>query len=216
MAQNPRSPTPPGQKLPPMPSIALLPFPKRFRVPAPAPPGPGGERGQGDPALKSDLRFVSTFPTGRLDGPGITFARDGGGIGPNLLARPLAALLEDVVRETGISINVNSTTTGHNSPKNATSRHNIYSGVDINRVNGMRVDDPRAQELVRRLQDAVARQAAINENFGPSRNERRFDNGSNVQTPNVARDHRDHIHVSVLPPPSPVGGLPREPPRRRP
>lgn len=169
-----------------------------------------------DPIPELDLRFVNAFPAGRIDGPGITFARDGGGIGPNLLARPLAALLEDVVRETGISINVNSTSTGHDAPKFETSRHNIYSGVDINHLNGIRVDDPRAQELVRRLQDAFAGHATINENFGPSRNERRDENGSNVQTPSVAHDHRNHIHVSVLPPPSAVGGLPREPPRRRP
>lgn len=166
-----------------------------------------------DPIPKLDLRFVSPFPTRRIDGPAITFARDGGGTTPNLLARPLAAMLEDVVRETGISINVNSTTSGHDTPKHATSRHNIYSGVDINRVNGMRVDDPRAQELVRRLQDALARQGAVNENFGPARNERRGENGKPFPT-NTAADHRDHIHVSVLPPPSPVGGLPREPPRR--
>lgn len=51
-----------------------------------------------DPIPQLDLRFVRTFPTGQVDGPGITFARDGGGIGPNLLARPLAAMLEDVVR----------------------------------------------------------------------------------------------------------------------
>lgn len=111
---------------------------------------------------------------------------------------------------------MNSTTTGHDAPENATSRHNVYSGVDINRVNGMRVDDPRAQELVRRLQDALAQQAAINENFGPSRNERRSEDGRTVQTPGVAAKHRHHLHVSVLPPPSPVGGLPREPLRRRP
>lgn len=103
----------------------------------------------------------------------------------------MAEMVEQVVRETGLSININSTTGGQHDPK---SFHPYGLAVDLNRVGGQPVGV--CNPFVALLQQVFNRHPNINENFGPALQTRTLGDGSRVDKPKLARSHRTHIHVS--------------------
>jgi hypothetical protein len=100
-------------------------------------------------------------------------------------------MIENVVRETGLSININSTTGGAHAPG---SRHPGGMAVDINRINGCPVS--QNNNNVQRLQDAFNQQSNILENYGPALNTRTEQGGTREDRPGQAAGHQTHIHVS--------------------
>jgi len=137
-------------------------------------------------------RLINPLPAGP-DGPEITFFNDvPGGPSTNLpVSDETADMIEQVVRETGLSININSTTGGDHVRG---SYHPRGRAVDINKINGVRVKDCPAG--ARRLQEAFNEQANIFENYGPALQTRTLEDGTRVDKPRQARKHRTHIHVS--------------------
>ena len=101
-------------------------------------------------------------------------------------------MIEDIVRQTGMSININSTTGGTHAPG---SFHNFGQACDINEINNTPVS--AQNPYVDPLQKAFSGHPNIAENFGPSaRNERTLPNGQVVPMPGMAQGHPTHIHVS--------------------
>lgn len=172
--------------------------------------------------------YIPLFPDKTGDDFGniyITFENDEKG--KPTTHRPINAVTADTivqaVRDAGLQhVNINST---YRKPvPGKASRHFSAEAVDINRINGMRVDDPANTANVAALQAALDRQLHIRENFGPNRNEKSeiTSKGFAVKAdlsgnPKIVKRHRNHIHVSTheqrpkSPPPAP-----RLKPRRTP
>jgi hypothetical protein len=131
-------------------------------------------------------------------GPTITFKNDvPGGASPNQpVTLETALMVEAAVVDSGVqSVNINSTTGGHSPPSN----HVVGRAVDINRVNGLRVDSPEGAAASRGIQDAASRSGNIRENFGPSYNQKTQTPGGTaraVTSPRVVNSHRNHVHLS--------------------
>ena len=134
-----------------------------------------------------------------VDGDGvadITFVNDDpNGLTTDMAVRDeLATMVEDVVRDTGLKININSTNRG----SACSSNHCRQNAVDINRINGARVDSPAALSNVGMLQDAFQAHPNIRENFGPAYNVKT----SNYRVENlyyktgIVNLHKNHIHAS--------------------
>jgi len=105
-----------------------------------------------DSSLQGDPNGQSALVTFNNDDPN--------GASPNQpVATETALAVEGGIRESGVSsVNINSTTGGSHS---ATSRHGSGQAVDINRVNGKRVDDPSNAGAVGDLQSGLANQSKI-------------------------------------------------------
>lgn len=146
---------------------------------------------QNDRILVAD-RLINPNPTGNST-PRITFINDTPG-GPST-NRPVtdetASMIENAVAESGLSINLNSTTGGNHSP---TSRHYTGQAVDINMVGGQPVSVTNPN--VRVLQQSLQGQDNIRENFGPFINTKTLPSGQVKPMPGVANQHKTHIHVS--------------------
>jgi hypothetical protein len=128
-----------------------------------------------------------------LDGR-IGFENDAAGAPtPDLpVSAELAALIEALVRDTGLAININSSLGGSHSPR---SFHYAGQAVDINRIAGLRVDDPANADNVRRFQQAAAAHPAVAECFGPFVNIRK--RGVAVEPrPDLLAMHANHLHIS--------------------
>lgn len=112
---------------------------------------------------------------------------------PNLpVSEHLAKMIENIVRTTGLSININSTTGGKHT---RTSFHYFGMAVDINLINGKRIDDPTNASNVRRVQQLLSQEQDIGECFGPFINIRK--KGSKVtQKPQMKAKHFNHLHIS--------------------
>jgi RHS repeat-associated protein len=128
----------------------------------------------------------------------VTFKNDVPG-GPHT-NRPIdtntAKMVEDGIRDAAVeSVNINSSTGGHNS-----GRHPMGKAVDVNRVNGARVDDSANSRPVKSLQDSFSAQPNIRENFGPTRVEKTTDPGSAPKDMSNNEDlvdqHANHLHFS--------------------
>ncbi|MEY8199978.1 MAG: hypothetical protein RPS47_12110, partial [Colwellia sp.] len=137
-----------------------------------------------------------------VDGDGIddiTFINDNGsGVSTNMPVRnELAGMVEDTVRETGLDININSTNRTL-LPGGDASNHHFQNAVDINRINGLRVDNPAVLSNATKLQDAFQAHPGIRENFGPAYNLKKV--GSRIvdrsTSAKIVRLHRNHIHAS--------------------
>ncbi len=104
----------------------------------------------------------------------------------------LASMIESAVSSTGLSININSTTGGAHSKR---SFHYHGMAVDINRINGKRIDDKSNAADVLKFQQFLEKHSDIGECFGPSINIRK--QGTNiVQKPQMKKKHLDHLHIS--------------------
>jgi hypothetical protein len=136
---------------------------------------PGGESGP-------TLRFKNDNP----DNPSPDQA-----VHPNL-----AKAVEEVAAETGLDLNINSNTEGtHSSTK---SRHYQGKAVDINKINGLRVDHPGNIENVKKLQEAMDKHKGMRECYGPHLQEQnRPESSGRKKTPKMADGHKGHIHFSV-------------------
>jgi RHS repeat-associated protein len=137
-------------------------------------------------------RLINPLPAGP-GGPEITFENDvRGGPSTNLpVSDQTAEMIEQVVADTGLSININSTTGGKHETSSA---HPRGLAVDINKVSGqpLSVCNPTADLLQR----AFNRHSNIRENFGPAFQTKTLEDGSRIDKPTMARSHRSHIHVS--------------------
>lgn len=112
---------------------------------------------------------------------------------PDLPLSPtLAGMIETLVRTTGVSININSSFGGSHSPK---SFHYVGQAVDINRIDGRRVDDPANAESVRRFQEAAAAHPDVAECFGPFINQRKRADAVEPRPDQLAM-HLNHLHIS--------------------
>ena len=104
----------------------------------------------------------------------------------------LAAIIENAVRATNVSINVNSTSGGKHAPR---SFHKFGFAVDINQINNKRIDDPSSANDVRRFQQFVSQHPDVAECFGPFINIRK--RGTQVsQMPQLRAKHLNHLHIS--------------------
>jgi len=112
---------------------------------------------------------------------------------PNLpVSKYLAKLIEDIVRTTNLSININSTTGGSHSK---TSFHYHGMAIDINLINNKKVDDPANSADVRKFQLMASQHKDIGECFGPFINIRK--RGNNIsQKPQMRTKHLNHLHIS--------------------
>jgi hypothetical protein len=130
-------------------------------------------------------------------GPTITFVNDDPrGASPNQpVTTATAKMVESAVINSGVqSVNINSTTGGKHAP---TSNHPRGRAVDINRVNGQRVDNPANRTAVNAVQNAFRNEPNIRENFGPVFTEKTLTPGAApVPWPRVREDHQNHIHES--------------------
>ncbi|MEW9625818.1 RHS repeat-associated core domain-containing protein [Rhodanobacter geophilus] len=146
------------------------------------------------------------LPTGNVGGniasansPGatITFTNDNpNGASPNQpVTTATAKMVENGVMNSGVqSVNINSTTGGQHA---ATSNHYRGKAVDINRVNGQRVDSPANRSAVAAVQNAFRGESNIRENFGPVFQEKTLTSGAApVPWTQVGEDHQNHIHES--------------------
>jgi RHS repeat-associated protein len=141
---------------------------------------------------EAQTRRINSRPAGP-EGPTITFENDEPGKpSPDQpVSRETAKMVEDVVVETGLSININSTTGGKHSPS---SRHPLGMAVDINRIGGKPVS--QVLDDTTRLQEAFNEHSHIRENFGPALNTKTLGDGTRVEKPGVKSAHKNHIHVS--------------------
>jgi len=95
-------------------------------------------------------------------------------------------------------VNINSTVRPPD-PNSPASHHPRGNAVDINRVNGKRVDNPTNRSAVGALQDAAAKQPGIRENFGPTQNTRTELSGTRTNKSSSAKivaGHQNHVHIS--------------------
>lgn len=106
-----------------------------------------------------------------------------------------AKMVESGVLNSGVqSVNINSTTGGKHA---ATSNHYRGKAVDINRVNGLRVDNPANRSAVTDVQNSFKSESNIRENFGPAFQEKTLVPGATpVPWTQVGEDHQSHIHES--------------------
>lgn len=138
-------------------------------------------------------RHINSKPGGE-NGPTITFKNDDPN-GPStdvVVDADLATMVEEVAVSTGYDININSTTGGHTSGPHVQGR-----AVDINRINGLRVDDPN-NLYIKSLQEAFINHGNANQVLGPVYNVNIW-NGSSTQIQNqrLINAHRDHLHINV-------------------
>ena len=112
---------------------------------------------------------------------------------PNLpVSKYLAKLIEDTVNITNLSININSTTGGLHSK---TSFHYYGMAVDINLIDGKKINDPSNSNNVRRFQQAISQRPETGECFGPYINIRKT--GKKVtKKPQMRAKHLNHLHIS--------------------
>lgn len=112
---------------------------------------------------------------------------------PNLpVSEYLAKMIEHVVLTTGLSININSTTGGNHSPR---SFHQFGMAVDINKINSLRIDDPKNTSSVRRFQQIISQHPDVSECFGPFINIRKK-SGQIIQKPEMKIKHINYLHIS--------------------
>lgn len=108
------------------------------------------------------------------------------------LSPTLAGMIEALVRSTGLCININSSVGGAHSPK---SFHYVGQAVDINRIDGRRVDDPENAQAVLRFQHAAASHPDVAECFGPFINQRKRGDAIELR-PDLRAMHLNHLHIS--------------------
>ena len=157
------------------------------------PPAVNGGEGISESAARSQsIRLGSV-------GPKITFQNDNptGASTDRAVTTATAKMVEATVLRSGVkSVNINSTTGGH---AGTASRHNSGKAVDINRVNGLRVDSAAGAALANSIQGVAAQQLNVRENFGPAYTVKTVEPGSQPITINNAaltRSHQNHVHLS--------------------
>jgi hypothetical protein len=141
-------------------------------------------------------RKVNPKPGGK-NGPTISFTNDNKrGNDPNQPLQPqMVKAIEEVVKKTALSVNVNSTTEGKHSKE---SRHYRGMGIDINMINGMRVDAPKNSENMKKLQEAMEKHPAMRECFGPSINvHNKPEQGGKKARKDQENGHKNHIYFTT-------------------
>lgn len=140
------------------------------------------------------FRRIDPYPGGP-QGPIVTFDNDEPHL-PNT-DRPvrdeLAEAVEAAARIMGFNVNVNSTRRPNSVP------HREGRAIDINRINGMRVDDPGNRANVERLQREFMSLPNVNQVLGPVYNVNIDPSGRQdpVTEQWIIDDHRDHVHINV-------------------
>ena len=100
------------------------------------------------------------------------------------------------MKDTGLKININSTVRG----PCIKSAHCYANAVDINRVNGLRVDNASNLSDVTKLQNAFQGHANIRENYGPAFNMKTLSSGviqNRANNSYLVNLHKNHIHSSA-------------------
>jgi RHS repeat-associated protein len=146
-------------------------------------------------SMNSDQSERSVTDESSGEKPTITYVNDNPAKpnpNPNDLTPGTRSIVEDTVSNTGYDINVNSGFRSESGP-----RHGTRQAVDINRIDGKRVDDPSNFDKVKDFQEALNSHPNVRENFGPSLNTKTLVDGTRVDRPDMAEGHKDHIHVSV-------------------
>jgi len=158
----------------------------------------------GPPAINGNVGISESATRSReirlgAAGPKVTFQNDNPA-GPSTdrsVSTATAKMVEAAVLGAGVkSVNINSTTGGH---AGTTSRHNGGKAVDINRINGQRVDSAVGASAAANLQGAAAQQLNIRENFGPAYTEKTVSSGSQpvrINNAELTRSHQNHVHLS--------------------
>jgi RHS repeat-associated protein len=109
-----------------------------------------------------------------------------------------AVMVEHAISDASVnSVNINSTTGGKHGVH---SNHARGRAVDINRVNGQRVNSSNAAAA--QVQIAARNGGEVRENFGPTIMEKTSVPGGSphhVDNASLAKDHQNHIHLSGQP-----------------
>jgi len=127
----------------------------------------------------------------------VTFQNDNpNGASPNQpIATKTANMVEGAISNAGVqSVNINSTTGGKHG---AHSAHSQGRAVDINRVNGQKVNPSNAAAA--RIQEAARQGGNVRENFGPTIMEKTTVPGgapAPFGSQKLIDDHQNHIHLS--------------------
>ncbi|NNG04021.1 MAG: hypothetical protein HKM95_07960 [Inquilinus sp.] len=140
------------------------------------------------------FRHIDPYPGGP-QGPIITFHNDVAG-DPNRdmpVREELAAAVEAAALRLGLNVNVNSTRRSNSAP------HSEGRAVDINRIDGMRVDDPRNRANAERLQRELMSMPGVNQVLGPVYNVNVDPTGGvdPVTDQVLIEQHRNHVHVNA-------------------
>jgi len=148
---------------------------------------------QGSPSIDSSL----PNPSGYVAPSQITFQNDNpSGASPNQpVTTETAKMVEGAVTKAGVeSVNINSTTGGKHG---ANSSHPKGKAVDINRVDGKRVNSSNSGAA--RIQTAARDGGSVRENFGPTIMEKTIVPGGSASpatNQSLIDDHQDHLHLS--------------------
>ena len=162
---------------------------------------PGGDYRTGF-TTEAEGRYINPAPGGlfkQLFGKqNITFNNDvtGGLTTDQRVKFETADVVEGAVHQTGLNVNINSTTGGH--PEE--NQHTKGEAFDINRINEQKVVDPATRDDVNTLQQALRDQPGIFRNYGPTQQTKtHIRNGvrSDFPIPSQAKEHKNHIHGSV-------------------
>jgi hypothetical protein len=131
-------------------------------------------------------------------GPTLTFENDNPKKpSPDLAVHPdLATVGEEIAKETGLNLNINSTTGGEHG--SSQSQHYQGKAIDINKINGLPVDHPDNIENVKKLQEAMDKHRGMRECYGPHLQEQnRPESTGRKKNPGMLRSHKTHIHFAV-------------------
>lgn len=145
-------------------------------------------------AAGPQFRHMNAYPGGP-QGPIVTFYNDDPSL-PNTdrpVRSELAEAVEAAALRLGLNVNVNSTRRANSVP------HREGRAVDINRINGLRVDDPANRTIVERLQREFMSLPDVNQILGPVYNVDIDPAGGQtpVTEPGVIDQHRNHLHINV-------------------
>ncbi len=152
------------------------------------------QQGQGGVTAGPQFRQIDPYPGGP-QGPIITFENDDptGGQVDLPVREELVDAVEAAAQRVGLNVNINSTRRTNSTP------HGQGRAIDINRINGMRVDDPQNQANVDRLQREFMSLPNVNQVLGPVHNVNIDAAGRQtpVRNQTLIDDHRNHIHINV-------------------
>ena len=148
--------------------------------------------------LAGRTRFAGQPGYRQISGAGITFQNDDPNL-PNVnyaVDARLATAVEQAVVQTGYTININSMVR-----EPGMSPHSLGRAIDINVINGIRVDDPASHPLVTSLANVLLSQPGVNQVISPTVSISVVGGQQiPITNPYLLRTHRDHIHAGVSPP----------------
>ena len=142
---------------------------------------------------RAEGRHIDPAPNGLFSSQQISFKNDNprGASPDQKVSFDAADMVEGAIRNTGQTININSTTGGvHSSPN---SNHYRHKAVDIDHIGGVGVGVASNRGEVRKLQQAFDKDPNNRENFGPAFKHKTEESGTRHNNWPAA-EHGGHLH----------------------